>query len=186
MTSVTRWSAAPPPASVTRLRGMSLRVPARGREREESASRRQASIPDHHLVDPQADRKQRRCSADVPAALAAARVSFRAGFSSSLARLRRARAAMGFYGTLKLIFFKVSVDGRIDQLIGAAVVGLVRDDEAFLRRKTSAARACARARKPLQISSDQMIGHRSDVCACRRELEQDLTMNQRSKQKCLF
>lgn len=52
---------------------------------------------------------------------------------------------MGFYGTLKLIFFKVSVDDRIDQLIGAAVVGLVRDDEAFLWRNTSAARACARA-----------------------------------------
>lgn len=44
---------------------------------------------------------------------------------------------MGFYGTLKLIFFKVSIDYWIDQVIGAAVVRLVRDDEAFL----SAARA---------------------------------------------
>lgn len=46
---------------------------------------------------------------------------------------------MGFYGTLKLIFFKVSIDDRIDQLTPAAGVGLVlvlvlvRDDEAFLR-----------------------------------------------------
>lgn len=52
---------------------------------------------------------------------------------------------MGFYGTLKLIFFKVSIDYWIDQLIGAVAVRLVRDDEAFLRRNTSAARACARA-----------------------------------------
>lgn len=39
---------------------------------------------------------------------------------------------MGFYGTLKLIFFKVSIDYWIDQLIAAVVVRLVRDDEAFL------------------------------------------------------
>lgn len=38
---------------------------------------------------------------------------------------------MGFYGTLKLIFFKVSVDDRIDQLIGAAVVRLVRMTRRF-------------------------------------------------------
>lgn len=69
---------------------------------------------------------------------------------------------MGFYGTLKLIFFKVSIDDRIDQLIVRLVlVRLVRDDEAFLRRNTSAARACvARAGKPLQMSSEQMIDHR--------------------------
>lgn len=36
---------------------------------------------------------------------------------------------MGFYGTLKLIFFKVSIDYWSDQLI-RAVVRLVRDDEA--------------------------------------------------------
>lgn len=52
---------------------------------------------------------------------------------------------MGFYGTLKLIFFKVSIDYWLDQLIRAVVVRLVRDDEAFLRRNTSAARARARA-----------------------------------------
>lgn len=48
---------------------------------------------------------------------------------------------MGFYGTLKLIFFKVSIDDWIDQLIGAAAGRLVRDDEAFLPRNTSLARA---------------------------------------------
>lgn len=75
---------------------------------------------------------------------------------------------MGFYGTLKLIFFKVSIDYWLDQLVRAVVVRLVRDDEAFLRRNTSAARA--RAGKPLQISSDQMIDHRLAACACCRQV----------------
>lgn len=64
---------------------------------------------------------------------------------------------MGFYGTLKLIFFKVSIDYWIDQLIGAAVVRLVRDDEAFLPRNSSAR---VRVRKALQMCSDQMIDDR--------------------------
>lgn len=81
---------------------------------------------------------------------------------------------MGFYGTLKLIFFKVSIDDGIDQLIVRLVlVRLVRDDEAFLRRNTSAARARARAGKPLQMSSEQMIDHRSAACACCQKPEQD-------------
>lgn len=52
---------------------------------------------------------------------------------------------MGFYGTLKLIFFKVSSDYRIDQLIRDAGVGLVRDDEAFFRHR---GRVRVRARGP--------------------------------------
>lgn len=93
---------------------------------------------------------------------------------------------MGFYGTLKLIFFKVSIDYWLDQLVRAVVVRLVRDDEAFLRRNTSAARA--RASKPLQISSDQMIDHRLAACACCRQVrrqkpEQGVKMNPRSKDK---
>lgn len=58
---------------------------------------------------------------------------------------------MGFYGTLKLIFFKVSIDDRIDQLTPVAVVRLVRDDEAFLRATGN----------PLQISCDRLIDDRS-------------------------
>lgn len=58
---------------------------------------------------------------------------------------------MGFYGTLKLIFFKVSIDYWIDQLIGAAVVRLVRDDEAFLPRSASGARARARPQSTADV-----------------------------------
>lgn len=65
---------------------------------------------------------------------------------------------MGFYGTLKLIFFKVSIDYWIDPLIGAAGVRLVRDDEAFLPRNTSAARARARGTADVP---DQVIDYRS-------------------------
>lgn len=61
---------------------------------------------------------------------------------------------MGFYGTLKLIFFKVSIDYWIDQLIGAAVVRLVWDDEAFLPRNTPAARARPRTTADVLRSDD--------------------------------
>lgn len=65
---------------------------------------------------------------------------------------------MGFYGTLKLIFFKVSIDYWIDPLIGAAVVRLVRDDEAFLPRIPLRR---VRVREALRMSPDQVIDYRS-------------------------
>lgn len=71
---------------------------------------------------------------------------------------------MGFYGTLKLIFFKVSSDYRIDQLIRDAGVGLVRDDEAFFRHWGACVRA--RAGQPLQNCCDEMIDRRSAAGAC--------------------
>lgn len=67
---------------------------------------------------------------------------------------------MGFYGTLKLIFFKVSIDDWSDQLTRAVALRLAPDDEAEWL-----CGACARSR-PLRMS-DQMIDLGSAACAWR-------------------